>query len=62
MFSSLVGFAEFCRLSTPLAIIDLLNTAYTTFDQTLQEYNVYKVETIKDGYMVRDQPKTTFFR
>ncbi|OQV13991.1 Atrial natriuretic peptide receptor 1 [Hypsibius exemplaris] len=51
-FSSLVGFADYCQKSSPLAIIDLLNATYTVFDESLHEFDVYKVETIKDGYMV----------
>lgn len=51
-FSSLIDFGAFCSKSTPLLIVELLNRVYSTFDTILQDFDVYKVETIKDGYMV----------
>ncbi|XP_014778038.1 guanylate cyclase 2G [Octopus bimaculoides] len=51
-FSDIANFYMICKESNPIEIVNFLNEIYNAFDKVLDDYDVYKVETISDSYMV----------
>ena len=51
-FTAVIDFGQFAVHSTPIEIVLFLNGLYTVFDDIIEHFDIYKVETIQDSYMV----------
>ncbi|XP_055346886.1 atrial natriuretic peptide receptor 1-like [Paramacrobiotus metropolitanus] len=52
LFSDLPEFAQVGLQCTPMEVIGFLNTIYSTFDEVIPQFDVYKLETINDSYVI----------
>lgn len=51
-FSDIIGFTRICHGSTPIQVVNMLNTIYSTLDKKVEQFQAYKMETVGDAYMV----------
>ncbi|KAL2920311.1 hypothetical protein HK105_200384 [Polyrhizophydium stewartii] len=51
-FLDVVGFTTMCASMHPTETVSLLDAIYNTFDEVIQKYDAYKVETIGDSYLI----------
>jgi len=52
LFADMVGFTPLSARLAPVEMVELLNEAFSYFDSLLDKYNVEKIRTIGDSYMV----------
>eukprot|EP00898_Chlorokybus_atmophyticus_P007811 jgi/Chlat1/8030/Chrsp71S07504 len=51
LFTDIVGFTRLASTISTMELVVMLNELFTGFDNLVDKYNVYKVETIGDAYM-----------
>lgn len=52
LFADIVGFTQISAGIPPHDVVDLLNNIFSTFDQLAETYQLEKIKTIGDAYMV----------
>lgn len=63
-FSGISGFSQLCTECSPIELVKILNSLYTSIDEIIDKYDVYKVETTNDCNMVASGKyrKNCFYR
>jgi adenylate cyclase len=52
LFADVVGFTPMTAMMTPMELVDLLNQVFLCFDGLVEKYDLEKIKTIGDCYMV----------
>jgi adenylate cyclase len=52
LFADIVGFTPLSARIPPIELVNLLNQVFSRFDQLVEQYNLEKIKTIGDAYMV----------
>ncbi|WP_228055927.1 adenylate/guanylate cyclase domain-containing protein [Lusitaniella coriacea] len=52
LFADIVGFTSLSARLQPIELVDLLNQIFSNFDRLADKYNLEKIKTIGDAYMV----------
>ena len=52
LFADLVDFSQLAATLSPIALLNLLNQVFSTFDRLTERYGLEKIKTIGDAYMV----------
>ncbi|MEM9245905.1 MAG: adenylate/guanylate cyclase domain-containing protein, partial [Cyanobacteria bacterium P01_F01_bin.153] len=52
LFADIVGFTGLSAQLTPIELVDWLNRLFSEFDRLAEQYNLEKIKTIGDAYMV----------
>jgi class 3 adenylate cyclase len=52
LFADIVGFTAFASRVSPLELVNLLGNVFSAFDRLTEKYDLEKIKTIGDGYMV----------
>ncbi|MBP0001821.1 MAG: PAS domain-containing protein [Cyanobacteria bacterium SID2] len=52
LFADIVGFTSLASRLTPLELVNLLNQIFSKFDRLAQKYELEKIKTIGDAYMI----------
>ena len=52
LFADLVNFSQLAATLPPIALLNLLNQVFSTFDRLTERYGLEKIKTIGDAYMV----------
>jgi len=56
LFADIVGFTKLSATMKPTELVGMLNEVFSTFDALVEKYDLNKVKTIGDCYMVTSHP------